>query len=113
MTSKASGETLGDIDECASEISMEIDMSDKEEEKEHFSKDPDWAELKEFLSESDDDSDSDSDDEDASVGGNQPTRIFLLQDIIYTVAINWFYVIFILYQLMIYQFILMYGIYPC
>ena len=57
---------------------MEIDMSDEEEEKEHFSKDPDWAELEEFVSESDDHSDSDSDDEDASVGGNQPTRIFLL-----------------------------------
>ena len=78
MTSKASGETLGDMDECASEISMEIDRSDEEEEKDHFSIDPDWAELEEFVSESDDDSDSDSDDEDTSMGGNQPTRNFLL-----------------------------------
>lgn len=50
-----SGEALlADDDECVSEISVEMDQSEEEEE-EDVSKDPDWEELEEVVSEFDDD----------------------------------------------------------
>lgn len=64
-----SGEALlADDDECVSEISVEMDWSEEEED---VSKHPDWEELEEVVSELDDDS------EDTTTMHDQPTRNFI------------------------------------
>ena len=65
------GEAFPDAydDECMSEISVEINWS--EEEEEDISRDPDWAELEEIVSESGDDS------EDTRMRDGQQTKNFL------------------------------------
>ena len=67
-----SAEALPDADdECMSEISVEMDWSEEEEE-EDVSRDLDWAELEEIVSESDNDS------EDTTMRDDQQTKNVIL-----------------------------------